>query len=350
LSLWDLPYVKIVNRCPVRSKTFRYSDGQIKIRNAKPKTKVQLLAGLLLGIYLLSRVIAIRLIITSALLASRVIGGLHHGDAARLITVSLSLSFPQNVTKVDLLPRILLCLLESVLLVLITALAPVTVVTGSTTTTAAASTATTTATTATAAAILVGANVAGVDLIHLLIAVFLLGLDEELLVVELGLGVKSKEFFLLLLGLEFDEDASLEDLLGVSPAETNGVDRTVGLEKSLNISLSSRSLLAKSAETLSIDAAGHGTICEDLGILVTVNLDIIRQGSLALDGGIVVGQVQGLGSLHGLNNGAEGLEAAHALEGVEQLQRDGVVRTAADLGEEEFVHGKVGVGEVELNL
>jgi hypothetical protein len=35
---------------------------------------------------------------------------------------------------------------------------------------------------------------------------------------------------------------------------------------------------------------------------------------------------------------------------VEQLQGNGVVLAAADLGEEELVHGEVRVGEIELDL
>lgn len=262
---------------------------------------------------------------------------------------SVSFTFTHSFTKSNVLPRIFLSFLETVLLVVIPTLAPVTVVAGSTTTAASTATATTTATTGTAA-ILVGANIAGVNVVHLLVTVFLLRLDEQLLVVELGLGVKGQELLLLLLGLELNENASLKDLFGVGTTETNGVDGAIGLEECLDISLGSGTLLAEPTEALGIDAAGHGAIGEDLGVLFAVNLHIIRQRDLALDGGVVIGQIKGLGCLEGLNNGAERLESAHALEGVQDLQGNGVVLAATDLGEEELIHGEVGIGEIELNL
>jgi hypothetical protein len=44
------------------------------------------------------------------------------------------------------------------------------------------------------------------------------------------------------------------------------------------------------------------------------------------------------------------LEAAHALERVQELKGNSVVGAAADLGEQELVHGEIGVGEVKLDL
>lgn len=247
-------------------------------------------------------------------------------------------------------------LLEAALLVLVAALPPVplvfavTTVTTTTTTSATATTTTASGPTALASAAGAGEDLAGLDVGDLLVAVLLLALDNELLPLPLGLLGELQEGLLLVLVGELDEDTGLEGLV-LGAAQADGLDGTVGLEEGLDVELSGRLLIAEVAEALGVDAAGHGLVLKDLdGIGVVVGVDGLGQGDFALDGGVVVRQLHGLRVLEGLDDGLEGLEAAHALERMEEAQRHGVVGAAADLGQQELVHGQVGIGEVELNL
>lgn len=242
-----------------------------------------------------------------------------------------------------LLLGLTLLVVEAVLLVSRAALPPVAVVTATVSTTATAAT----ALEATASAGAAGLHAASLNVAHLLVAVVLLALDEQVLSLPLGLGVQGQESLLLLLRLELNEHTALEGLV-VSTTQTDGVDGSVGGKEGLNVKLSGRLLVA---ETLGVDATAHGLVLEHLDHVVVVSLRHgLRKGSLPAHGGIVIGQLKRLGRLEGLDDGAEGLEAAHALEGVQKFQRNGTVGAAADLGEQELVHGQVGVREVELNL
>jgi hypothetical protein len=253
------------------------------------------------------------------------------------------------------LPRVLLLsmFLETVLLVIITAFPPVTVIA---TTAATTATATTTATTATSASTtatttttttLVGLNFAVLYLFNLLVAVLLLALDEQIGALPLGLGLKSQKLLLLLLGGELDEHTALEAPV-IATAQTDSVDRSISLEEFLNIVLGAR-LFA--SEALGVDAAGHGLVLPNLNTgLIDLGCDGLGKRNLALHCGVVVNQLNGLGGLQSLDNCGQGLESAHALEGVQKLEGHGIVGAAANLRQQELVQREVGVREVELNL
>lgn len=299
------------------------------------------------------------------ILAGALLGALHDRDATKM-----NVSIYTLTVKLDWfdLPRVLLGLaggLEAILLVLSAAFSPVTAITvvavttiatttatATTTAATAATTTTATSTTATTAATVAsvgGVDVAVLDFLDLLVAVLLLALEYQISVLPLGLLLQSKESLLLLLRLELNKDAALESLVVVSAAQADGVGRTVGGEKSLDIELCSGLFLTE-AEALGVDGAGHGGILEDLDGLGIVLVHGLGERDLALDGGVVVSQLDILGGLESLNDRAEGLEAAHALERMKELKGHGVVGAAANLGEQELVHGEVRIGEVEFDL
>lgn len=226
-----------------------------------------------------------------------------------------------------------------------TAAATTTATTAATTTTATS----TTSTTAAAVASVGGVDAAVLDFLDLLVAVLLLALENQISVLPLGLLLQSEESLLLLLRLKLNKDAALEGLVVVSAAQADGVGGTVGGEKSLDIELCSGLFLTE-AEALGVDGAGHGGIFEDLDGLGIVLVHGLGERDLALDGGVVVSQLDVLSGLESFNDRAERLEAAHALERVEELKGHGVVGAAANLGEQELVHGEVRIGEVEFDL
>ena len=272
----------------------------------------------------------------STLLAS---GALYDGDTtiqARLVFWGLKDKTRQCPDGLNLL------LLETLLLVLCPALPPVTLIPSTS-----AATATTTTTSPESSTGTVGLHAAGFNLPHLLFAVFLLTLDEQVLTVPLGLGVEVQESFLLLFRLKLDENASLEGLVSRA-TETDGVRGTVGREESFNVELGAGLLLP---ESLGVDAPAHGLILEHLDdVGVVFGFNGLREGGLATHVGVVFCEFQGFRRLESFDDRAEGLETAHALEGVQEFEGNRVVGAAAHLGEEEFVIDEVGVGEVEFNL
>lgn len=186
-----------------------------------------------------------------------------------------------------------------------------------------------------------------VGLKELFLAVFLLALDKETVAVPGGLVLALQELLLLLLRSEFDKDTALEAPVAAT-AQANGVDGTVGSKQLLDVELSGGLLKAKA---LGVNGAGHGRVLENLGNLVTsLGGNSLGQRNLTLHSGVVVDQLNSLGGLKSLNDGGERLEAAHATEGVEEVQRNGIVGAATDLGEKEFVHREVRVRQVEFNL
>ncbi len=76
----------------------------------------------------------------------------------------------------------------------------------------------------------------------------------------------------------------------------------------------------------------------------------MREGVFSPYAGVILAELEEGGLAHGVDDGGEGLEVAHALEGVEGGQLDGVVLGAADGVEEELVVGEIAVGEVEFDL
>lgn len=280
--------------------------------------------------------------VTTLLASGGFVGGaLHDGDTTiptRLVSWGLkdkTRQCPIGTDGSDLL------LLETLLLVLCPALPPVTLIpsTSAATATTSASPEPSTGT--------VGLHAAGFDLPHLLFTVFLLALDEQVLTVPLGLGIEVQESLLLLFRLKLDENASLEGLVGRA-TETDGVRGAVGCEEGFNVELGAGFFLPKS---LGVDASAHGLILEHLDdVGVVFGFNGLREGGLATHVGVVFCEFQGFRGLESFDDRAEGLETAHALEGVQEFEGNRVVGAAAHLGEEEFVIDKVGVGEVKFNL
>lgn len=240
---------------------------------------------------------------------------------------------------------------KSLLLVFLPTLPPVTAVIAPVTATATTTTTSTTATTAAPTPVTttatVGLDPASCNVLGLLFTVFLLALDYQVLALPLGLGIELQESLLFLFRLEFNENASLEGLVGCA-TETDGVCGTVGREERFNVELGAGFLISKS---LSVDTPAHGLVLEDLDdVGVMVRGHRLGEGVLAAHAGVVVGKLERLRRLESFDDGAERLEAAHALEGMQEVKRNGVVGASANLGEQELVRDKVGVREVEFNL
>jgi hypothetical protein len=118
---------------------------------------------------------------------------------------------------------------------------------------------------------------------------------------------------LLLLGCEFDEHATLEELV-IAAAESDGIDWAVWGEEGFDVKLCGWLLLS---EPFSVNATSHGLVFEHLDDSGVVSiLNGLRERNLAAHGSIVVSQVKGLRRLEGLDDGTEGLETAPALERV----------------------------------
>jgi hypothetical protein len=313
-------------------------SGKLEQKRAKP---------LLLGIDLLGRVLAVGsgLVLAGPLLAScSIVGGaLHDGNTTISGLVKNAArrgdrSYNLPSILLELTALLALGLAKAVLLILCPTFAPVTLVTTAGTATA-ASTETTTAT--------AGLDATGFDVPNLLLTVIFLALDEQILSLPLGLRIQSKEFLLLLLSRELNKNASLEDPI-VCAAETNCVDGSVRSEEGLNVNLGGRSFLS---EALGVDATAHGLVFENLGHAgVGVLGHRFRERHLAAHAGVVISQLESFGGLQSLNNGAEGLEATHALERMKEFEGHGAVAASAHLGKKELVHGKVRVREVEFDL
>lgn len=181
-------------------------------------------------------------------------------------------------------------------------------------------------------------NATGLDLPELLITVLLFTLDDQFLSLPLGLRIQGEELLLGFLRVKLDEDTALEDLVRSTP-EANGVCGTVWREEGLDVELRTWFLWT---ETLGIDATAHRLVFEDFDdVGIGRILHVLRQRHLTAHAGIVIGQFEGFRGLKSLHDGAEGLEAAHAFEGMNESQRDRTVFATPDLGKKELVHRKV---------
>lgn len=192
-----------------------------------------------------------------------------------------------------------------------------------------------------------GLDATSLDIPNLLFTVVLLALDYQLLSLPLGLGIQRKELLLSLFRIKLDKDTALEDLVG-GTAEANGIRRTVRREERFNIELSAGFL---PSETLGVGATAHGLVFKDLDHRrVVCVFHRLREGNLAAYAGVIVRQLQNLRRLESLDNSAERLKTAHALERVKEGEGYRTVLAAAHLGQEELIHWEVGIREVELNL
>lgn len=114
----------------------------------------------------------------------------------------------------------------------------------------------------------------------------------------------------------------------------------------LDIKYSRASLLA---EAFDVDAPVHADRGKQLRVLLDIGGELAVERLLAVNLILVV-DLEKLAALDSLNNSAEWLEMAHALEVVKSLEREGLVLWATSLLKQELVNRKVGLGEVELNL
>lgn len=190
-------------------------------------------------------------------------------------------------------------------------------------------------------------DLAGLDIFNLFVAVLFLAHDLQVFAFVLRLWVHFQEGLRQFFGLELNEGAAFEYFLIRSP-QAHRIGGTILRKECLNVELCAGDLLTKS---FGIDASRHRTILEDSdGTTVRTVVETLGQRLSPLDTGVVVGEFEKLGLAHGLDDGLEGLEMAHPLEGVQNFELDRVILAASDLGEEEFVIWEIGVGKVEFNL
>jgi hypothetical protein len=188
---------------------------------------------------------------------------------------------------------------------------------------------------------------ASLDVLDLLVTVLLLAHDLQLLAIVGRFGVTLKELLRSLFRVEFHEDTSLERLV-LGSTQTHSIRSPILGKELLNIKLCTGLLLT---EPLSIDRAGLSTILKHLDLIrIGAVVEGGGEGLTAAHAGVVFAEFEEGAFAHGFDDGGEGLEVAHALEGVQDGELDGVVLTAADFAEEEAVAGEVGVGEVEFDL
>lgn len=192
--------------------------------------------------------------------------------------------------------------------------------------------------------------------------VLLLAHDSELVVLELGLGVESEELLLRIFRVELDKDATFPGtIIFATHADLNSA---VGTEELLKSNLTGFLLRT---EALGIHAGCH---IVGRGLLQTVEQVFGGGGLLAvailgrddnwlltLDGLAsrlaklaVVNNDQVLAVTKSCYNGAVRLEAAHAREAADVVDRNWVVLGTSSFHEHVVVDCKVGGGEVELDL
>lgn len=264
-----------------------------------------------------------------------------------LASFQLTLDEDSNLPSIFLNSRSIFT--ETSLLVLVAAFSPVaTVIIATTAPTTTSATSAATASTAMVTTVAVAClYLAGLDILNLFVAVVFLALDDQIFAVPFRGGIQSEELLLSLLCIKLNKDTSLEGLIE-SATQTDCLCGSERSKESFNLKLCLGTFFA---ESLDINAAAHSLVLKHLDdIWVEEVIYRFGQRNFALDFGIVINKVEDGGSLHGLNNGAEGLEAAHSLEAVEERKLNGMVGTSADLLEEEVVHGEVGVREIKFNL
>ena len=146
---------------------------------------------------------------------------------------------------------------------------------------------------------------------------------------------------------ELDEDTAFEGL-GLVSAQANGIRRSVWHEECLDIELCTWRLFT---EALGVDASRHGAVFEDLdSVRVWSIVEALWKWVTSSNGSVIFNELEDSRGFHCIDNCLEGLEVAHALEGMDDLELDWVVLATAYFGEEELVHWKICVREVEFNL
>lgn len=168
-------------------------------------------------------------------------------------------------------------------------------------------------------------NFTGLEALNFLVTVCLLAFDDHLVVLELWLGINSKEFLGSCFRIELDEDATLEGPVDVT-TETDLISRAILVEESLDLELCLRVFFAKA---LDINGASHGFIFEYfLEVGLGFVLDVFREGSLALYSRIVVHDLEHVTVLQCGDDGREWLKVSHALKAVNYTDRNRLVVVA----------------------
>ena len=121
----------------------------------------------------------------------------------------------------------------------------------------------------------------------------------------------------------------------------------MGGKESFDIELSTWMFVAKA---FGVDAACHcGVLVHFLDFAGGLILEV-GQGDFTFDAGVVFNDIKDCAFFQSGEDGREGLEAAHAFEGVNDTDGNGEIFVPFGFLEEISVHGEIGVGEVEFDL
>lgn len=103
--------------------------------------------------------------------------------------------------------------------------------------------------------------------------------------------------------------------------------------------------------TYSIHACLEGLVLDSLGLKILGSKSTNRDGNLADNSLITLltTKLKSFAILHGSNNSLVVFKTSHSLEASNELEGNGLV-VLSDRLPEELVKGKIGVGEVELDL
>ena len=190
-------------------------------------------------------------------------------------------------------------------------------------------------------------DLAGFDVFYFAITIGFLAHDLQIFTLVFWFWIKLKEILLQLFRSEFNENAAFEHL-GIATAQPNCIGRSVRCEECFDIELCAWDFFSKA---LGIDAAWHSSILEDFDYLFDRSvIQAFRKWLDPLNAGVIISESENGRILHGRDNRFKGLEVAHAFKGVDDVEFNGMVFATTDFREEEFVHWKVRVGEVELDL
>lgn len=165
------------------------------------------------------------------------------------------------------------------------------------------------------------------DVLDFVVTVLLFALDVEIYSLPLGLWVQGEESLLRLLRVKFNEYAALEHFV-LCASEPHRVGWTVVSKEGLDVKLSTRLLFA---ESFGIDTSRHGLVFIYLFNLVHgFVFNAFGQRDFALDARIVVDKIENFAFFEGINDGTQWLKVAHALEGMDDADRDRKVCGALD--------------------
>jgi hypothetical protein len=165
------------------------------------------------------------------------------------------------------------------------------------------------------------------DVCSFLITILLLALDQQIVALVVRFGIKCHEILLGFLGIELDEDATLEEFF-LCTSKPDGIRGAVGGKEGFDVELSGRSLVAKA---LDVDTSTHGSVLEDTDVVAIKGITYsLREGDFAFNGSVVIGELEDRGGLEGVDDSGERLEMAHSFEAVDLGQFDRVILGTAD--------------------